>query len=147
MSHEVARFHEMTNKSLKVEAPKRLINPTRRVVVVAMRLIKQGSIDEENAQTVFVKDPQTQQTYRLSDYDIGDHENESDQPHDYPGLNSGLIIELLSEDGSEIDGINLPRLPERITRETLYPIQFMAPRIMKILAKQLERAVPYTPIE
>src|SRR3990167_3323739 len=72
------------------EASRRLIRPTKRVVEAAMKLIKRGEIDEEHAQTAIVFDQKLKRKYRLSDYDIRDHEGESDQPHDYPGLNSGL---------------------------------------------------------
>lgn len=121
---------------------KRLIKPTKRVVEIAMNLIKQGDIDEEYAQSVIVFDPKSKVKYKLSDYDVRDHKQESDQPHDYPGLNSGLLISGIMASGEETEGdLNLPRLPERVTKETLYPIQGFKPGLMRFLARSLERAV------
>lgn len=141
----ITPFNKKRTEQLDPEAPRRLIRPTKRVVEAAMKLIKRCEVDEEHGQTAIVFDPKLRKKYRLSDYDIRDHKQESDQPHDYPGLNSGLLISTLTITGEETDELNLPRLPERVTRETLYPIQDIRPSAMRKLAKSLERAVLFNP--
>ena len=141
----ITPFYKKRTEQLDPEAPRRLIRPTRRVVEAAMKLIKYGEISMDHAQTAIVFDPKLKKKYRLSDYDIRDHEGESDQPHDYPGLNSGLLISTLTITGEETEDLNLPRLPERVTRESLYPIQDIRPSSMRKLAKSLERAILLNP--
>ena len=136
----ISSFRSKVREQHFPEASRRLIKPTKKVVETAMKLIKQGEVDDKYAQSVFVFDSRLEIVYRLSDADIRDHENESDQPHDYPGLNSGLIIGFINTAGEETDTINIPRQPELVTRENLYPVQEFTPSIMRSLAKSLERS-------
>ncbi len=96
-------------------------------------------IDEK--QTVIVRDPKSKQLFEICDSDVYDHVHEKPHPHDYPGLECGLMIYALNELGIEISGIELPRLPDYVNARTLYPIQDILPRDIRRLARQLERAV------
>jgi hypothetical protein len=122
------------------EAPKRLTKPTKRVVKAALRLIKLGEINENGEQEIVVFDSKLKRKYRLRDQYVKDYDETSG--HHYNYLNEGLLITLIFPTDKETDSLNLPRLPELVTRENLYPIGDFRPSSMRKLARSLERAVP-----
>jgi hypothetical protein len=142
-TERVFRSIDHIKRSRIPEAPVELVEPTKNVVREAMRLVRKGSIDSVDRQSVVVQDPQTQIHLTLMDVGVKDQDGTTVSTG---SLRGGLFIYQaeVDENGEVVqnagDGIQAPRSEDEVSQESIYLLRGIYPDAMQEVAEMLRRS-------
>jgi hypothetical protein len=124
------------NSAMHIEVPASIVEPYKEVVRTAMQRLDEARVNEFGRREVALFDAQTNRLYHVSD--IGMFDN-------IPILKTGLFIDglQLDEKGKPIrkfTGIQIPRSPEYVNRQTLFIVRGSKKEDVERLAAELNSA-------
>lgn len=131
-----APFRRPTERrNVHQRVPDELLWPTKIVVKEAGRLVKLGIIDSFKSRKVVVVDPVSGHMYQIVNLMTKRLE---------ATMNRGLFVHPveIGEGGRIVheQGIQIPRDPKAVNRETIVGLYGISPQIMEMVAHELKRA-------
>lgn len=148
---ELKEVSQATRMSMS-EAPQALVEPTRRVVEIALeKLNEHGTVDNLDRQHAVLKNTKTNTIYLLSRVGIEVTRNskgvvieiETPLGQDGNGLFvEGLQLMMTSRILKGIDAFQTPQNPNFVTKENIFILRGILPESMSGLADNLKEAEP-----
>ncbi len=120
------------------EASLELIEPTRKVVQIALKKVREGTISNSGKQTIILKNNTARKLYKVTDVNVIRISNKFESKG---SLEGGLFINefAVNEDGSVNRGleIQIPRSVDCVNPQSIFLLRGLSPNYMNQLANEL----------